>query len=96
MGEGHKSDDFGKRAPTVFGPNVNDPELTSLSAPYLIRQAGVDERQAAGNLVARPPRPSVVEVVPIWVWVLVFVIMFLIGVAALIFFASQGMLEPPQ
>jgi hypothetical protein len=96
MGEEHRSDEFGKQAPTVFGANVNDPELTSLSAPYMIRQRGVDERQAAGNLVARPPRPSVVELVPIWVWVLVLVIMFLAGVSALVFMASQGVLEPPQ
>jgi hypothetical protein len=95
MGDEHKSDEFGQPAPTVFGANLNDPELTSLSAPYLLRQRGIDERQAAGNLVARPPRPSVVEVVPLWVWVLILAIMFTLGVAALIFMASLGMLEAP-
>jgi hypothetical protein len=96
VGKEHKSDEFGKPAPTVFGANLNDPELTGLSAPYLIRQAGVDERQAAGRLVARPPQPSVVELVPIWAWVLAFAVMFLVGLAGLFYMVSHGMPAPPQ
>lgn len=87
----HTSDEFGKPAPTVFGANLNDPELTSLAAPYLIRQRGVDERQAAGRLVARPPWPSVIERVPLWLWVLVFIAMFALGVFGLVLLLSHGM-----
>ena len=61
MGEMHSKDEFGKPAPTVVGPNVNDLDLTSLSAPYLIRQRGIDERAADGRLAARPPWPSYIE-----------------------------------
>jgi hypothetical protein len=86
----HKSDDFGKPAPTVIGSNLNDPELTGLSAPFLIRQRGIDERQADGILVARPPRPSVVEQVPIWAWMVGFAVMFAGGVAGLLYLASLG------
>ena len=93
MAKEHKSDEFGRPAPTVFGANINDPELTGLSAPYLIRQRGVDERAAAGRLVARPPWPSVVEQVPLWVWVLVFVVMFVLGLAGLLFLLAHG--QPP-
>ena len=90
MGDEHTSEEFGKPAPTVFGANLNDPELTGLSAPYLIRQAGVDERRAAGKLVARPPWPSVVELVPIWVWVVGLAAIFAAGVAGLLYLASLG------
>ena len=93
MSEEHKSDDFGKPAPTVIGSNLNDPELTGLSAPFLIRLRGIDEREAAGRLVARPPLPSVVELVPVWAWVLGFAVMFAIGVAGLLYLASLGPLS---
>ena len=95
MAEEHKSDEFGKPAPTVFGSNLNDPELTGLAAPYLIRQRGVDERQAAGRLVARPPWPSVVERVPVWAWILGFVVMFAVGVAGFVYLISHGMPAMP-
>ncbi len=90
MSDDRGSDDFGKPAPTVIGSNLNDPELTGLSAPFLIRLRGVDERDAAGILVARPPRPSVVELVPVWAWVAGLAVMFAAGVAGLLYLASLG------
>jgi len=96
VGKQHSSEEFGKRNPTVFGANLNDPDLTALSAPYLIRQAGVDERAAAGRLVAPAPKPHFVETIPIWVWVAVFAVMFVIGVAGLIFMLSHGLVTPPS
>jgi hypothetical protein len=96
VGEEHQSDEFGKPAPTVFGANLNDPELTSLAAPYLIRQRGVDERAAAGRLVARPPWPSVVERVPLWVWALVLIVMFVVGLVGLMLGISHLGLGSPD
>ena len=93
MSEEHKSDEFGKPVPTVIGSNLNDPELTGLSAPFLIRQRGIDERQADGIRVARPSRPSVVELVPVWAWVLGLAVTFAVGVAGLLFLASLGPLS---
>jgi len=92
----HTSEEFGKRAPTVFGSNLNDPDLTALSAPYLIRQAGVDERQAAGRLVAPAPQPHFVETIPIWVWAVVFAVMFVIGVLGFLWLAAHGVLDGPR
>jgi hypothetical protein len=94
VGEQHKADEFGKRNPTVFGANVNDPEMTALSAPYLIRQAGVDERQAAGRLAPQTPQAHFVETVPLWVWVAIFAIMFVVGVTGLLLLAAHGSLDP--
>ena len=90
VSEDHNSDDFGKQAPTVIGSNLNDPELTGLSAPFLIRLRGVDERKADGILVARPPHPSAIEQGPVWAWVAGFAVMFAIGVTGLLYLASLG------
>lgn len=95
MSRQHSADEFGKRNPTVFGSNLNDLDMTSLSAPYLIRQAGVDEREAAGRLAPPTPKPYFVETIPLWVWVVVLVAMFAIGVAGFLWLLAHGALNPP-
>jgi hypothetical protein len=96
MGKDHSSEEFGKQNPTVFGANLNDPELTSLSAPYLIRQAGVDERASAGRLAPPTPKAHFVETIPLWVWVAVFAAMFLAGVLGMWWLSAHGALRVDQ
>ena len=95
MGE-HKSDEFGKPVPTVFGSNLNDPNLTAYSAPAMIRLAGVDEQATPSARIApRTPQPGVARV-PLWVWVAILVVMFLIGLVGVVLGFRTGFFQPPE
>ena len=95
MGE-HESDEFGKPIPTVFGSNLNDPNLTAFSAPAMITLAGIDEQATpSARIVPRAPKPGVARV-PLWVWVAILVVMFLIGLLGVVLGFRSGFFQPPE